>query len=225
MHITARRPIRIVVRGAPSAALAVAIAFAALTPCVRAAPTVAAPAMAASKANAQPAAATPAPAPPAAAPTAPVVGTLRPPLQRAPLQPLAPAISAASAPTTASMAPAARTLLRDALLLTGQRYVRTVVIPSGGTVQVIAQLRGSCDATLSFEPTSVTGGDRLSADLRAPAANPRHGATLVGQRVLREYQVTAQQVANGGSFLVSITPVAATRGSVPSELSFEINLK
>jgi len=43
--------------------------------------------------------------------------------------------------------------------------------------------------------------------------------------VLSEYQVTAQQVANGGSFLVSVSPVVATLGGAPSELSFEISLK
>jgi hypothetical protein len=125
----------------------------------------------------------------------------------------------------ASMGLAARTVLRDALLLTGRRYTRTVVIASSGTIQLIAELRGACDATLSFEPTSATGGDRFSATLWSVAANRRHASTLVGQRVLREYQVTPQQVANGGVFLVSVTPVAATLGGVPSELSFEIDLK
>jgi hypothetical protein len=145
---------------------------------------------------------------------------------RAPLQLTTPPIQLTLAPAVpGSMAPAPRTLLRDAVLLTGRRYTRTVVVPASGTIQVVAELRGSCDATLSFEPTSVTGGDRLATDLRSPAANRRHGATLVGQRVLREYQVTTKQVANGGSFRVSVTPVAATLGGVPSELTFEINLK
>ena len=222
MHTAARTILRRVLRGAPSAALAVAIAIlAGQTPCARAAPAVTGPAVAPKNVAARPAAARPTPTPSATVPAVPGVGAIR-----APGQLIGPAIPLTLAPaSTASMAPAPRTLLRDAVLLTGRRYVRTVVIPSSGTIQVIAELRGSCDATLSFEPTSVTGGDRLSADLRAPAANRRHGATLVGQRVLREYQVTTQQAANGGSFLVSITPLAATLGGVPSELSFEINLK
>ena len=223
MHAVVRTTLKIMVRGAPSAAVAVAIAtLAGLIPSVHAAPIVAAPAVAPTKVSPQPAAAKPVQAPPATVPTAPgVVGTVR-----APVQLIVPAKPPVLAPAgTASFAPVPRTLLRDAVLLTGRRYVRTLVIPSSGTIQVIAELRGSCDATLSFEPSSVTGGARLSADLRSPAANPRHGATLAGQRMLREYQVTPQQVANGGSFLVAVTPVAATLGSVPSELSFEINLK
>jgi hypothetical protein len=181
MHRSARTSLRIVMRGAPRAALLAAFAV----------------------------------------PAVPSAGLVRAPI---PLTP--PPMQVVLAPNAlASMGPAARTVLRDALLLTGRRYTRTVVIPSSGTIQLIAQLRGACDATLSFEPTSATGGDRLSATLWSAAANRRHASTLVGQRVLREYQVTPQQVANGGAFLVSVTPVAATLGGVPSELSFEIDLK
>ena len=227
MH-TVIRTARVLLKVRGKTALAVAIAaLAGQTPSVDAAPavvpvltptTVAAPPV-----SVQPAAPAPTRVPAVAVPTAPSIGTLRAPIQV--VTPTTTTPVASSPVGTASMAPAARTLLRDAMLITGQRYTRTVVIPSSGTIQIIAELRGASDATLSFEPTSVTGGDKFSADLRSPAANRRHGATLVGQRLWREYQVTSQQVAKGGNFIVSITPVAATLGGVPSALSFEINLK
>jgi hypothetical protein len=237
MHRSARTSPRIVMRGAPRAALLAAFAtVAGQTPSVHAAPTIAALALAPTTARPLPSVAPPIRVPPAQVPPAQV-----PPAQAVPAAvPAVPSAGAARAPipltphplqvvlapnALASMGLGARTVLRDALLLTGRRYTRTVVVPSSGTVQVIAELRGACDATLSFEPTSATGGDRLSATLWSAAANRRHASTLVGQRVLREYQVTPQQVANGGVFLVSVTPVAATLGGVPSELSFEIDLK
>jgi len=229
MHPAARTPFSIVTRGPPRAALAVAIAMlVGRAPCASAA-TVVAPAVAPTKVSPQPAAAIPSQAPSTvpsvgavlSVNTVPSVGAVG-----APVQLSTPPIQLNLVPASpASMAPPTRTLLRDAVLLTGRRYVRTLVIPTSGTIQVLVELRGVCDATLSLEPASMTGGDRLSADLRSPAANRRHGATLVGQRVLREYQVTPRQVANGGSFLVSVTPVVATLSTTASELSFEINLK
>ena len=221
MYTAARTTPRRSISGAPSAALVAVAILAGCAPAVRAAPAVAAPARAPTNVNAPPASATPAPAPAAIAPTAPVSGTVR-----APVQLIVPAIQPAVVQGgNASFAPLARTLLRDAVLLRGRPYMQNLLILSSGTIQVIAELRGSCDATLRFEPASRTGGERLFAALWAPAANPRHGPTLIGQRVLREYQVTTQQVANGGNFLVAIEPVAATPCSVPSELSFEISLK
>ena len=221
MYTAARTTQRRSIRGAPSAALLAVAILAGGAPALRAAPAVAAPARAPTNVSAQPASATPASAPTAIVPTAPVIGTVR-----APVPLIVPALQPAVVQAgSASFAPVARTLLRDAVLLTGRPYMRNLLIPSSGTIQVIAVLRGSCDATLRFEPASRTGGEGLAAALWAPAANPRHGPTLIGQRMLREYQVTTQQVANGGNFLVAIEPVAATPCSVPSELSVEISLK
>ncbi len=225
---TAMRTTLNVLKRTPAAVIGVAMAaLAGQTPPAGAA-TAAVPALAPTTINAPPAnvqPATPAPTrvPAAAVPAVPSVGTVRAPIQVVTPTPTTPvALNPAGTP---SMAPPVRTLLRDAMLFTGRRYTRTVVVPSSGTIQIIAELRGASDATLNFEPTSVTGGDRFSVDLRSPAANHRHGATLVGQRLSREYQVTSQQVAKGGNFIVSVTPVAASLGGVPSELSFEINLK
>ncbi len=227
MHTAVRTTLNLL-KGTGKAALVVAtVILAGQTPAVDAAPA-AVPALAPTTVNAppvnvQPAAPAPTRVPAVAVPTVPSVGTVR-----APIQVVTPAPTTSLAlgqAGTPSMAPAARTLLRDAMLITGQRYTRTVVVPSSGTIQIIAELRGASDATLTFEPTPVTGGERLSADLGSPAANRRHGATLVGQRLSREYQVTSTQVAKGGRFVVSIAPVAATLGGIPSGLSFEINLK
>jgi hypothetical protein len=208
--------------GMPGAALAVAIAtLAGETPSAIAATAVVAPTVSPTNVNPQPGTTAPVRAPTLTVPTVPSVGTIS-----APVHVLAPPVALTAAPAGApSMAPASRTIFRDATVVTGQRYTRTVSIPSSGTIQIIAELRGASDATLSFEPTSTTGGARFSADLRSPAANRRHGATLVGQRLSREYQVTSQQVANGGHFIVSVTPIVATLGGTASELSFEINLK
>jgi hypothetical protein len=123
----------------------------------------------------------------------------------------------------AEFAPPGRTLLRDAVLLTGAHYSRALVLPAAGAYQLIGTLTGNTDAVLSVNPTARTGGRPTVLALQSPAANAAHAASLAGQRAVRMIQVTPQQIANGSRFLVSVTPVAATlTAGAASRLSFEI---
>jgi hypothetical protein len=119
-----------------------------------------------------------------------------------------------------------RTLLRDAVVLTGAHYSRALVLPAAGTYQVTGTLTGNTDAVLSVTPTARTAGRPTMLALQSPAANAQHAASLAGQRTVRVLQVTPQQFANGARFVVSVIPVAATLAAgAASRLSFEIAQK